>query len=100
LTATAGSGCPDELAQSPVTDSGGVTGRLSSWLAGLDGRSIPTEVREWAAHLLLDGVACALVGAQLPWSRVAVEAVASLEGTGTTPIVGWGRHCLRPPRAC
>jgi 2-methylcitrate dehydratase PrpD len=41
--------------------------------------------------LVLDGVACGLVGSQLPWSRVAVQAVTALEGTGSAPVIGWGR---------
>ena len=32
---------------------------------------VPADVVERAKHLLLDGLGCALVGAQLPWSRIA-----------------------------
>ncbi len=37
---------------------------------------------ERAKHLLLDGMGCALIGAQLPWSRIASSAVLDLENRG------------------
>ena len=73
------------------SDPSGPTGQLATWVAGLDLDSIPGCVVERAKHLLLDGVGCALIGAQLPWSRVAVEAVLDFEGAGTSPVIGWGR---------
>ena len=57
------------------TDPAGPTGRLSTWLANTTLDDVPAPVRERAKHLILDGVACALVGAQLPWSRKGVQAV-------------------------
>jgi hypothetical protein len=59
---------PDGAGQ--PTDPAGPTGRLSSWLANTTLDDVPAPVRERAKHLILDGVACALVGAQLPVSRV------------------------------
>ena len=53
-----------------ATDPNGPTGRLATWLANTTLDDIPTTVRERAKHLLLDGVACALVGAQLPVSAI------------------------------
>ena len=47
-------------------------------------------MRDRAKHLLLDGLGCALIGAQLPWSRVAVDAVLAFEAPGDTPLIGWG----------
>ncbi|MFC1401442.1 MULTISPECIES: MmgE/PrpD family protein [Streptacidiphilus] len=73
------------------TDPDGPTGRLAQWLAASTLDRIPVQVRERAAHLVLDGLGCALIGAQLPWSRTAVEAVLALEGEGDTPLIGWGR---------
>jgi 2-methylcitrate dehydratase PrpD len=62
---------------------------LSSWLAATQLPDIPDRVRSRATHLLLDGVGCALVGAQLSWSRIAVEAVTALD-PGPSPLIGWG----------
>lgn len=73
----------------PATDPGGPTGAIATWLAGLDIADVPEPVRERAKHVLLDGVGCALVGAQLPWSRTAVEAVLAMEGSGSATVVGW-----------
>src|SRR6201999_429918 len=52
-----------------------------------------------AKHLLLDGLGCAWVGAQLPWSRVATEAVLGLEGPGDTVIIGTGQTSGAPAAA-
>jgi 2-methylcitrate dehydratase PrpD len=60
---------------------------------------IPPRVRERAAHLILDGLGCALIGAQLPWSRKAVEGVLALEGSGDSPLIGWGRTTSGPAAA-
>ncbi|MBG6095841.1 MmgE/PrpD family protein [Nocardioides luteus] len=70
----------------------GITGRLVSWVESLTWDAIPETVRTRATHLLLDGVACALVGAQLPWSRVGTEAVLGLEGAGEVPVIGTGQR--------
>src|ERR1700741_311197 len=71
------------------TDPAGPTGRLSTWLANTTLDDVPPTVRERAKHLILDGVACALVGAQLPVSRVGVKAVTALDGAGDAALIGW-----------
>jgi 2-methylcitrate dehydratase PrpD len=81
------------------TDPGGPTGQLATWLTTTSLEQIPVHVRERAAHLVLDGLACALIGAQLPWSRTAVQAVLDLEGTGDVPVIGWGRTTSGPAAA-
>src|SRR3984885_16064119 len=73
-----------------ATDPNGPTGRLATWLANTTLDDVPATVRERAKHLLLDGVACALVGAQLPWSRTGVQAVTALDGGGDAALIGWG----------
>jgi 2-methylcitrate dehydratase PrpD len=69
----------------------GVTSALANWLAGLRLEDVPAPVRERAAHVLLDGVGCAMVGARLPWSVSATDALCALEGCGTSPLIGTGR---------
>jgi MmgE/PrpD N-terminal domain len=61
-----------------ATDPEGPTGRLATWLAATDLNDVPTSVREHAKHLMLDGIGCGLVGAQLPVSRIGVEGVTAL----------------------
>ncbi|HEY4024929.1 MAG TPA: MmgE/PrpD family protein [Candidatus Dormibacteraeota bacterium] len=73
-----------------------VTVPLAQWVAGLTLDAIPERVRTRAKHLLLDGVACGLVGAQLPWSRVATAAVLDVEGTGEAIVIGTGRTTSGP----
>ena len=68
----------------------GPTGQLAAWVAGFTLDQAPREVRDRAKHLLLDGLGCALIGAQLPWSRTAVDAVLAFEAPGDTPLIGWG----------
>lgn len=74
----------------------GVTVPLAHWVEDLSLDAIPERVRSRAKHLLLDGVACALVGAQLPWSRVATQAVLDLEGAGDTVVIGTGKTTSGP----
>jgi 2-methylcitrate dehydratase PrpD len=74
-----------------VADPSGPTGTLAVWASGLQLPDVPESTRERAVHLLLDGVACALVGAQLPWSRTAADAVLGIEASGPGTVIGWGR---------
>jgi len=80
----------------PPTDPNGVTGRLSMWLADLRLEDIPASARVRAKYLLLDGLACALVGAQLPWSQRAMEIVRRTEGDGAGAVIGWDRSVPIP----
>ena len=88
----------DQLSMLP-TDPTGPTGQLASWLAGLTTAQVPQQVRERTELLMLDGLACALVGARLPWSATAVDAILRLEGCGTNPIIGWNRGATAPAAA-
>jgi len=68
-----------------------VTSELAHWLADTKLQDVPGEVRERAAHILLDGAGCALVGARLPWSDAATDALCELEGGGASPLIGRAR---------
>ena len=82
-----------------ATDPNGPTGRLATWLANTALDDIPTSVRERAKHLLFDGVACALVGAQLPVSRKGVKGVTNLDDAGKALLIGWGGRATSAPSA-
>jgi aconitate decarboxylase len=84
--------------RTPATAPMGPTGRLAHWLEDLTLEAVPRDVQARAKSLMLDGIACALVGAQLPWSRVAVETVVDFEGKGESPIIGWDL-ATSPPAA-
>ncbi|HEY2436275.1 MAG TPA: MmgE/PrpD family protein, partial [Solirubrobacteraceae bacterium] len=60
---------------------------------------VPVGVRERAKYLLLDGVGCALVGAQLPVSRIGVEGVLAFDPAGSGALVGWGERTTSPQSA-
>jgi 2-methylcitrate dehydratase PrpD len=84
--------------QQATSDPAGPTGRLATWVADLTLADVPQTVVERAKHLLLDGLGCALVGARLPWSRVATDAVLGLEGPGDAVVIGTG-HTVGAPAA-
>ncbi len=86
------------VAPTAATDPDGPTGRLATWVADLTLDDVPHDVVERAKHLLLDGIGCALIGSQLPWSRVATGAVLDLEGTGDVVVIGTGQ-CTSGPAA-
>jgi len=81
------------------TDPEGVTGQLCAWLADFTLDAAPAEARARAKDLILDGLGCALVGAKLPWSRIAVEAATRFEGSGPARLIGWGRTLPAPAAA-
>ena len=85
--------------QRAATDPDGPTGSLATWVADLTLDQVPHHVVERAQHLLLDGLGCALVGAQLPWSRVATDAVLGLESAGDAVVIGTGRTTGAPAAA-
>src|SRR5580658_3997911 len=82
-----------------ATDPEGPTGRLATWLAATTLNDVPASVREHAKHLMLDGIGCALVGAQLPVSRIGVEGVTALDDAGSGTLIGWGGRTTSAPSA-
>jgi aconitate decarboxylase len=76
----------------------GPTGQLASRLAGLRPSHVAQRVRERKKLLMLGGLACVLVGARLPRSATAVDAVLRLEGCGMNPITRWNRGATAGPR--
>jgi 2-methylcitrate dehydratase PrpD len=87
------------MRQQAATDPEGPTGQLATWVADLTWDDVPPHVIDRAKHLLLDGLGCALVGAQLPWSRIATDAVLNLESGGDTVVIGTGRTTSPPAAA-
>lgn len=74
-----------------AVDEDDLTSRFAAALKGFSLADIPERTIERARYLILDGVACGLAGAQMPWSRQAVSALAGLEGDGDVALWGWGR---------
>ena len=56
-------------------------------------------MQEHAKYLLLDGIGCALVGAQLPASGRGVDGLTALDGGGRAALIGWGGQSASPQTA-
>ncbi|KAL4912106.1 immune-responsive protein [Aspergillus aurantiobrunneus] len=75
------------------------TKQLSEWIHGLALADIAPEQVTRCKFLLLDGLACALIGAQLPWSQTAVHGVSGIESPGNCSIIGWEKKLGPLPAA-
>jgi aconitate decarboxylase len=77
----------------------GPTGQLCQWIDSVSLEDIPQEIRTRAKYLILDGLACGLTGARLPWSETAANAIFEMEPVGASSVFGWKRVCpiLYPP---
>ncbi|HEY4702822.1 MAG TPA: MmgE/PrpD family protein, partial [Streptosporangiaceae bacterium] len=75
--------------QDPSSTGPGPTQTVANFVAASQFDTLPDAVVDRTKYLVLDGLACGLVGAQLPWSRVAAEALIDLEGHGPATVWGW-----------
>lgn len=69
-------------------DPDGVTGQLCTWIVEFQLADVPDITKTRVKHLILDGLACALHGARLQWSELAVHGVLDMEGEGWCGLVG------------
>ncbi len=67
----------------------GVTEQLCQWIHQITLEDVPDLVQERAKHLILDGIACGLVGAHVPWSEEAFSAINQFEARGEHAIIGY-----------
>lgn len=72
-------------------DPSGPTGKLCLWIDSVSLSQIPQSIKTRAKYLILDGLACALVGAHLPWSEKAANAILDMESPGKATVFGWER---------
>ena len=77
------------MASLDITPTEGVTAQLSRWIHDLTVSDIPPEVLTRAKYQILDGVACALVGARVPWSEKYVKATSEYESIGQYSVIGY-----------
>lgn len=73
------------------SDPHGLTGRLSNWVSSVQLGDIPSNVVERTKYLILDGIGCAILGAQLPWSKRATDICTSMEPGGHCSLIGWDK---------
>lgn len=74
----------------------GTTGKLCTWINNTTYSSIPPSIIERAKYLILDGVACALVAAHLPWSETAAKGIFKMEPEGQCTVIGWEDKKIGP----
>jgi len=71
---------------------------IAEFVSGLEYDAIPAEVRDRIKLLMLDAFGCGIYGADLEWSRILQERLASLDTTSTCGV--WGTsHKLSAPHA-
>lgn len=69
----------------------GVTKQLCEWIQNVSLDDVPEDVRTRTKHLILDGLACAIVGSHLPWTETAAEAIFDMESPGNCSVWGYER---------
>ena len=69
----------------------GITKDLCAWVNQLSLNDIPEDVRTRAKYLMLDGFGCAIVGAHLPWTEKAAEAIFEMESPGDCVVWGYAK---------
>jgi aconitate decarboxylase len=75
------------------SDPSSPTGQLCTWISSLTYDDISEDLRTRAKYFILDGIACGLVGAHLPWSEKAAKALLDLELTeGSAGVIGYERR--------
>jgi hypothetical protein len=72
-----------------LDEEAGTTAELCTWANSLTRADVPESVLERVKHLLLDGIACALVGGHVPWSEQCAEAIMGYEPPGYCSIIGY-----------
>ena len=73
------------------------TPELAAWLAATSVADLPPGILTRTRYLLLDGIACGLFGAKLPWAIKAVEGTLAVDGGSGATLWGWDRQVS--PRA-
>ena len=74
-----------------ASDPQGPTAQLCNWIRSMSLQHVPKDVQTRAKYLILDGMACALIGAQLPWSKTAAASVFAMEAPGKCGVFGWDK---------
>jgi 2-methylcitrate dehydratase PrpD len=71
---------------------------IAEFVSGLTYERIPPEVRDRIKLLILDSLGCAIYAVELPWSRILIETLASVDAGGDCGV--WGsRRRLSAPHA-
>jgi 2-methylcitrate dehydratase PrpD len=69
---------------------------VAEFVANLQYEQIPEDVRHRAKRLILDALGCGLFGANLEWSRILQDRLATLDATRSCAIWGTGKKLSAP----
>jgi len=72
---------------------------MAEFIAGLRYERIPAEVIARIKLLILDSLGCALYGTQLPWSRILLTTLGSLDASTTCAVWGTEQRLSAPHAA-
>jgi aconitate decarboxylase len=72
---------------------------MAEFIAGLAYERIPAEVIARIKLLILDSLGCALYGTQLPWSRILMTTLGSLDASTACAVWGTDRRLSAPHAA-
>ena len=72
---------------------------IADFVAGLRYQDIPAEVIARIKLLILDSLGCAIFGAELPWSRILMETLESVDTSTGCTLWGTGRKLSAPHAA-
>jgi aconitate decarboxylase len=72
---------------------------VAAYVARLSYEHIPSEVIDRVKLLVLDAFGCAIFGAALPWSRILVQTLATLDNTPACRVWGTDRRLSAPHAA-
>ena len=75
--------------ETEAADRPGITTQLCDWIHGLKLEDVPVDVQTRAKYLILDGLACGLTGARVPWSADAAKAIIEFEEPGKHVLIGY-----------
>lgn len=82
----------DTSYQSPASAPSEPTGRVCNFGCSVELDDVPQEVNKYEKHLILDGIASSLVGAQLPRSHTATKATPKIEGAANGIVIRWNQR--------
>jgi aconitate decarboxylase len=72
---------------------------IAAFVAGFSYAQIPSEVIARVKLLVLDAFGCAIFGAALPWSRILVQTLATVDSTPACRVWGTDRRLSAPHAA-
>src|SRR5262249_43417469 len=72
---------------------------MAEFVAGLQYRAIPAEVRQRGKLLILDALGCALYGARLEWCRILGNVLSGVDKDDSCSVWGTGKRLSAPHAA-